>query len=160
MTFHLKDNKFSYICTHKHNPHNKKAIAEISSAQVRQYLDQAYGSVHVTLSHYENVGSIKPITTYGTIVSNAATAEWHQKILQQYLWMTGYRAYVESENPRSGSVAEKKVGSDYVYTTLRYRLAKAWTYRSSELSASLGHYINNAGLKGDLVSVGIDFLIP
>ena len=129
------------------------------SAQVRQYIERANGSLHMGLTHYENVGSIQPTTTYGSVVANSTYAEWHQKLKNQYILMGGYRFYVEHENPRSVDAPIKEVGSDLIYTSLRYRFNKSWTYRSNELSLSYGHYLHNAGLSGDNISLGVDWFI-
>jgi hypothetical protein len=130
-----------------------------TSLQARQYVAEADGSLHLGVAHFENVGSIKPITTYGSIVANTANAEWHQKLNGQYILMGGYRFYMENERPRGENLPIKEVGSDYIYTTARYRFSKGWTYRSNEISLSYGHYMHNTGLSGNNLSLGVDWLI-
>jgi hypothetical protein len=133
--------------------------ASAASTEIRQYIAPAKASLHLGLAHYENVGSIRPITTYGSIVSNQLFSEWHQKLGQNYILMGGYRFYVETERPRANPDAVKTTGSDYIYSTLRYRFQKGWTYRSSELNITSGRYLTNAGLSGFLCSLGLDLVI-
>lgn len=126
------------------------------ATSARQYFSQASGALHLGLTHYENVGSIRPTTSYGSIVSNQLFVEWHQKIRQNYIWMTGYRFYAETERPRAYPESVKTTGSDLVYTTFRFRLQKGWTFRSHEISVTGGKYLTNAGLSGYQTSLGLD----
>ena len=129
------------------------------SSQVRQYIPSTLSALHLTASHYENIGSIRPVTTYGEVLANALQAEWQQKFAKQYIGVFGYRSYVERENPRGDASKDKILGSDFVYLSGRWRQETSWAYRSNELSFSYGHFFNNQGIKGDVLTLGVDWMI-
>jgi len=146
------------LADHSYTRQSDRPAAWSGNVEFRQYVNTLNGSLHGSAGHYENVGRIKPVTTYGGVIANTAGAEWHQKMFSQYILMGGYQFYLEHENPR-GDTTKKTYGSDYVYTTFRYRQNKSWTYRSTEFSATAGHYIQNSGLRGNLIALGFDWLI-
>jgi len=123
-------------------------------AQIRQYIRPFYGSVHISQAHYENVGVIEPVTEYGTIIADTTTIEWHQKLFRQWVLMGGYRFFKEDERPRANSNQINRTGSDYVYSSLRYRFSKLWTHQSSEISALAGRYLTNSASGGVIYSLG------
>lgn len=128
------------------------------AVQIRQYVDEANAAAHMSYQHYENLGTIEANTTTGEIVSDRYAIEWHQKMGQQYIGLLGYRLAKEVEKPRAFDNGYKQYGSDYAYTSLRYRTAKSWTFRSNELSAMYGKYLRNDGLSGYLVGIGLDLI--
>lgn len=129
------------------------------SLQLRQYINDANGALHMTYQRYENVGSIEANTEIGEVVADRYAVEWHQKFAKQYIALLGYRASKEIEKPRAYESGYKQNGSDYIYTSVRYRASASWTFRSNEFSALYGRYIRNDGLSGYLLGVGLDFIL-
>ena len=128
------------------------------SVQLRQYIDDANAAVHLSYQHYENIGTIEANTETGEIVADRYALEWHQKFAQQYIGLFGYRLSKEVEKPRAYDTGYKQYGSDYAYTSLRYRSSKSWTFRSNEVSILYGKYLRNDGLSGYLLGVGLDLV--
>ncbi len=122
--------------------------------QIRRYIKALYGSLHLSQIHYENVGTIEPVTEYGTIVADTTSIEWHQKMFRQWILMGGYRFFKEDERPRSNTSNINRTGSDYIYSSLRYRFSKLWTHQSSEVSFLAGRYLSNSSSGGSIYSIG------
>jgi hypothetical protein len=95
----------------------------------------------------------------GSIVATSASLEWHQKIGERTILAPGYRWYQETETPRAVNGLVKKLGSDQVYTTVRYRFWKDyWLEDASEFFISAGSYQTNTGLKLFHVAAGMTMI--
>lgn len=137
-----------------HSTRDDRPAADIYGLQWRRYFIGVDGALHLAGQFAENVGTIRPVTTYGRVVAASITSEWHQKIYKQWIAMAGWRTYIEEETPRAMEADRQVTGSDYVYLSGRYRLRKSWTLRSSELSFMYGRYISNQQQNGQMVSLG------
>lgn len=134
---------------------NDRPPAESAAVEIRQYFSATKSALHVGGSHYENVGSLDPVTFTGEILANSFYAEWHQRILSRAILMGGYRYYVETEKPRAEGADVKQLGTDSVYATLRYRDSEVgWTQEASEVYLFGSIYSTNAPQRGQLLGLG------
>lgn len=127
-------------------------------AEVRQFISLTETAVHLNLTHFENVGEIKPITTYGTVVANAVSTELHQHIPGRVITMLGYRQYREIENPRAIELDRKQLGSDWIYSSIRYRFGeKPMTEDDHEAYIFGGRYLTNQNINASVIGLGVKF---
>jgi hypothetical protein len=130
-----------------------------SNLELRQYAPQLDGALHLSYAHFENTSQADAITTYGQMVSNTFSAHWLQKLGLRYLIKSGYRLHQEIEKPRANVGINKQLGSDYLYTSLSYRMKeRLWSQSSPEVSLLYGHYRNNQDNTGNLYSLGGTYL--
>jgi len=126
------------------------------SLEGRYFIAPVKAAIHASASRFENQGPVRPVTLIGSIAATSASLEWHQKISDRMILAPGYRWYQETETPRAANGLVKKLGSDQVYTTLRYRFWKDyWLEDASEFFLSVGSYQTNTGLKLFHVAAGI-----
>ena len=127
-----------------HTFRNDRPPAQSYSLELRQYIDATKSAVHGGIAHYENVGSITPVTLYGTVVSNSGFAEWHQRLIGKFIIMGGYRHYREQERPRADISPRRQLASDWYYGSLRHRFGKGgWLDSAGEVYVFAGHYVTN-----------------
>ncbi len=132
-----------------------RPLASAASGEVRQFITQANGVVHFAMTHYENVGAVDDTQQVGSIVANNARLEWHQRLFERAIVMGGYRYYLEIENPRALDAANKQVGSDAMYTSLRYRFGDgSWTDEAPEMYLFASRYNTNVPTRGHVLGIG------
>ncbi|MDA9951022.1 hypothetical protein N9D31_00475 [Oligoflexaceae bacterium] len=125
----------------------------------RQHFSSAGGSLHSGYSYYENVGQIRPVTTFGEIEAHTLNLSWLQKIGDHTVWTTGYRFYWELESPREADLEVQQIGSDYIFTKFKIRLDKTrWTKDVSSIETMLGVYESNNPSNGWVAGLGFNFL--
>lgn len=130
------------------------------STELRYFLTPLQAAVHGSLGHYENVGEVSRITSYGSVVANTASGEWHQRFLDRFILMGGYRWYTENENPLSETITHKTLGSDWLYGSLRWRFGDGpWLADSHEWSIFGGQYKNSEPRHGQLVGVSLKLIL-
>jgi hypothetical protein len=130
--------------------------AQSASLELREFFKSLAGAFHGGIAHYENLGEIKPITLYGTVVANSFFGEWQQRFMDKFIGRFGYRQYLETEDPRATESPVKQLGSDYIYGSLRYRnYDKSWLDQADEYFAFAGYYKSNAPSTSTVVGVGI-----
>jgi len=138
-----------------HTERSDRPPASSVGAEVRQFLNATESAVHVALNHYENVGSIDASQQYGSIVANGARLEWHQRLASRLALMGGYRSYLESEKPRAADAARRRLGSDSIYGSLRWRPGMGgWTDEASELYLVFARYTTNVPSSAWLAGLG------
>ena len=129
--------------------------ADATSAEIRQYINWTRSAVHASIAHYENVGRIEPITQVGSVVSNTARLEWHQRLPRRMILMGGYRYHLETETPRASDAAVLQTGTDSIYGSWRWRFGKgSWTGTAHEVYSFLARYTTNADGLAYVVGVG------
>ena len=133
--------------------------ASAIAAELRQFIAPTKSALHVGVSHYENVGTIEPVTFTGSVVAHSAFAEWHQRFLDRFIGTGGYRYYVEEERPRAETIETKQLGSDHFYGTLRWRAGtEPWTQEGPEVYVFASRYTTNEPLAGLLLGLGGKFV--
>jgi hypothetical protein len=126
------------------------------SGEIRQFVTPTDSAVHVALTHYENIGEVEAKTTFGSVVSDTIRAEWHQKIAERMTGSLGYRYYLETEDPRAEDARDRRVGTDSIFGSWRWRFSDvAWTADSSEYSIFFNKFRSNAGVDGMLIGTSI-----
>lgn len=129
--------------------------ADAVTAEVRQFITPTRSAVHIGIGHYENVGVIHTNSYVGKVIANSFKTEWHQRLGDKFILMGGYRYYLETENPRAADANIKQLGSDYVYSSLRWRYgATTWVEDASELYGLIGRYQTNIPTEALLVGIG------
>lgn len=129
------------------------------SGEIRQFIDATESAVHLAATHYENIGVVEARTTYGSVVSDTARIEWHQKIMDRSLVSLGYRYYFEIEDPRPTDAKDRQVGTDSIFGTWRWRFTEAaWTADSSEVSLFFNSFRANSGVDGLLLGSSLSYL--
>ncbi len=133
--------------------------AHSGSLEGRYFIAPVKAAIHASIARFENRGAIRPVTLTGSIAATTASLEWHQKIGERTILAPGYRWYQETETPRAVNGLVKKLGSDQVYTTVRYRFWKDyWLEDASEFFISTGSYQTNTGLKLFHVAAGMTMI--
>lgn len=126
------------------------------SSELRYFVTPLQAAIHGSVGHYENVGEVSRSTSYGGIVANSVTGEWHQRMFDRFILMGGYRWYSEHENTRTVAVGRKELGSDWIYTSLRWRFGEGpWLGEGHEFSVFGGQYRNSEPRNGQLVGSGL-----
>ena len=134
--------------------------AHSGSLEGRYFIAPVKAAIHASIARFENRGAIRPVTLTGSIAATTASLEWHQKIGERTILAPGYRWYQETETPRAVNGLVKKLGSDQVYTTVRYRFWKDyWLEDASEFFISAGSYQTNNGLKLFHVAAGMTMIV-
>lgn len=129
--------------------------ASSESAEIRQFITPADAAVHLAVTHYENVGQIEDTQTYGSIVANNARLEWNQHVFKRAILMGGYRYYLETEKPRAADADRKRLGTDAVYGTFRWRFGGGlWTADAPEAYGFVSRYNTNVPTHGYVVGFG------
>ncbi len=125
------------------------------SLELRQFLSATESAIHLGVMHYENVGELRPVTLFGGIVANSLKGEWHQRLYENFIAQAGYRYYMENESPRDPEISDKKLGTDWIYASLRMRSTKQlWVDQTDEFYVFGGLYKTNEPRKGQLIGVG------
>jgi len=159
---HLTTPTTILIGSYSYTQRSDRPAAQAYSGQVRQFISLTESALFVSLSHYENVGEIKPVSDYGAVVANAVKTEWHQRLspvhpaLEIASLSFAYRYYTEVEDPRGTTAANNELKSDWFYTMLRVRTDahKALIDASSEVYLFTGRYTNTQPNSGTLVGAG------
>jgi hypothetical protein len=153
---HLTTPSTILLSTYSFTKRSDRPDAHAFTIEGRQFLAFLNGAVHANVAHYENVGEIRPITLYGSVVANSIKVEWHQKLLGNSILMAGYRYYSEEENPRETNLNNTILSSDWIYANFRYRFApkNAWLTDAPEIYTFAGRYANNQPNEGFLIGVG------
>ena len=134
---------------------NDRPPASAIGVEVRQYMRATESALHFECAHYENVGKIKPVTQYGSVVANSLRLEWHQRLLTSYIAALGYRYHLERERPRAAGEPVNQLGSDAVYLTVRWRFGEGiWTAPLHEVYGFAEHYKSNLPSKASFIGVG------
>jgi hypothetical protein len=145
--------------TYSHTTRSDRPPAWALGGEARQYVPWTPAVVHIAVTHYENVGQITQQTSYGSIVANTGRIEWHQRLPHRFILMGGYRYYLEGENPRAIDAAERQLGSDSLYGSLRWRFGdQAWTADGPEVYGLAGRYASNSPNTAYMVGVGARYL--
>lgn len=132
-----------------------RPLASAVSGEVRQFIAPVNGVVHFAMTHYENVGAVDDTQQVGSIVANNARLEWHQRLFERAILMGGYRYYLEVENPRAPDAENKQIGSDALYTSLRYRFGDgSWTDEAPEAYLFASRYNTNVPTRGHVLGFG------
>ncbi len=126
------------------------------TSELRYFVTPLQAAIHGAVGHFENVGEVGNNTSYGGIVGNSVSGEWHQRLFDRYIVMGGYRWYKEDENARTESNPRKSLGSDWIHGSIRWRFGDgAWLSDSSEWSIFGGQYKNNEPRKCSLIGSGL-----
>ncbi len=126
------------------------------TSELRYFLTPLQAAVHGTIGHYENVGEVSRNTSFGSIVANSVSGEWHQRLMDRFILMGGYRWYKETENTRTVSIDRKTLGSDWLYGSLRWRFSDGpWLGDSHEWTIFGGQYRNSEPRNGSLVGTSL-----
>jgi len=135
---------------------NDRPDAWGGSLAARQFISQLNGALHISYSHYENIGEIQTTTLQGEILADAISAEWHQKLYNRAIITTGYRYYTEHEDPRAVEAADTELGSDWVYAKIAYHYGfDLWTEKTSEVYLFGGRYQNSKDIQSSQIGIGI-----
>lgn len=125
------------------------------SGEARYFVTPTDSAVHLGVGHYENVGQIDTTSDFGSIVANTVYGEWHQAFLEHGIVMVGYRTYQEIENPQGDTVDNKHLGTDWIYSNLRWRFDDGLrTSDAAEVYVFCGRYKTSEPRAGNLIGLG------
>ncbi len=128
----------------------------LGKLEARYFVVSADAAVRGTIAQFENRGKVAPVTLTGSISATTIGLEWHQKLGDRMILAPGYRWYREAETPRAENGAQKIMGSDQIYASVRYRFWKDyWLEDASDCFISVGTYKTNTNLKIWHLAAGI-----
>ncbi len=167
----LSGQNYSILLTHLTTPdtilrgslsytlRSDRPSAQGMSIEGRHFFSLTRSVFQLSYAYYENVGQIKPMTLYGEVWAHQAQTEIHQRLWSKWIATGGYRFYVESEQPRDVFEAQKNLGSDFLYSMMKWRLGEGrWLEDAPEIYILGGYYKNNLPTTGYLVGLGGKYL--
>lgn len=121
-----------------------RPTAIIGTLAGRQYISVLHGAVSSQLGRGMNVGSVKPVTSYGEVDAWVASVQWTQELPGSVSVLLGYRYYQEHERTRALN-QDLIFGSDSIVTGL----TKDWSDWTA--AATYTRYQANSGLSAGTV---------